>query len=58
MKHGGGSIKLGWCFLSAGKLFRIEGMMDCAKYREILEANLFQRFETGTEVHLPAGQWP
>uniref|UniRef100_A0AAZ3SSX8 Tc1-like transposase DDE domain-containing protein n=1 Tax=Oncorhynchus tshawytscha TaxID=74940 RepID=A0AAZ3SSX8_ONCTS len=25
-----------------GKLFRIEGMMDGAKYREILEGNLFQ----------------
>ena len=41
-----------------GKLVRIEGMLDDAKYREILEGNLFvfQRFETGTEVHLPAGQ--
>ena len=31
-------------FLSAGtgKLVRIEGMMDGAKYREILEGNLFQ----------------
>uniref|UniRef100_A0AAZ3PXM9 Uncharacterized protein n=1 Tax=Oncorhynchus tshawytscha TaxID=74940 RepID=A0AAZ3PXM9_ONCTS len=25
-----------------GKLVRIEGMMDGAKYREILEGNLFQ----------------
>ncbi|MGH0118219.1 UNVERIFIED_CONTAM: hypothetical protein FKN15_050814 [Acipenser sinensis] len=32
------------CFSSAGtgKLVRIEGMMDGAKYREILEGNLFQ----------------
>jgi hypothetical protein len=32
------------CFLSAGtgKLVRIEGMMDGAKYREILEGSLFQ----------------
>ncbi|MBN3275160.1 TCB1 transposase, partial [Polyodon spathula] len=32
------------CFSSAGtgKLVRIEGMMDGAKYREILEENLFQ----------------
>jgi hypothetical protein len=32
------------CFSSAvtGKLVRIEGMMDDAKYREILEGNLFQ----------------
>jgi hypothetical protein len=33
-------------------------MMDGAKYKEILEGNLFvfQRFETGMEVFLPAGQ--
>jgi hypothetical protein len=33
-------------------------MMDGDKYREILEGNrfVFQRFETGIEVHLPAGQ--
>jgi hypothetical protein len=36
-----------------GKLVRIEGMMDCAKYRDIFEGNLFQRCETGTEIHLP-----
>jgi hypothetical protein len=32
------------CFSSAGtgKLVRIEGMMDGAKYREILKGNLFQ----------------
>ena len=30
------------CFSGTGKLFRIEGMMDGAKYREILEGNLFQ----------------
>jgi hypothetical protein len=32
------------CFSSAGtgKLVRIEGMMDGAKYREILEGNLCQ----------------
>jgi hypothetical protein len=47
------------CFSLAGtgKQVRIEGMMDGAKYRDILEGNLFvfQRFETGMEVHLPAG---
>jgi hypothetical protein len=36
-------------------------MMDGAKYREIIEGkpvfvSVFQRYETGTEVHLPAGQ--
>jgi hypothetical protein len=44
--------------LLALELVRIEGMMDGATFREILEGNLFvfQRFETRTEVHLPAGQ--
>jgi hypothetical protein len=58
IKHGGGSIMLLGCFSSVGTLVRIEGIMDGAKYRERLEGNLFvfQRFETGAEVHLPAGQ--
>ena len=46
VKHGGGgsSIMLWGCFSSAGtgKLVRTEGMMDGAKYRDILEGNLFQ----------------
>ena len=44
MKHGGVSIKLWGCVSSAGpgKQVRIEGMMDGAKYREILDGNLFQ----------------
>jgi hypothetical protein len=44
VKHCGGSIMLWVCFSSegAGKLVRIEGMMYGAKYREILEGNLFQ----------------
>ena len=39
----GGSIMLWGSFSSAGtgKLIRIEGMLDGAKYREILEGNLF-----------------
>ena len=39
VKHGGGSIMLWGCLSPArtGKLVRIEGMMDGAKYREILE---------------------
>lgn len=59
VKHGGGSIMLWvWFFLSAeiGKLVGAEGEMDGAKHRDILE-RVFQRFEIGTEVHLPVGQW-
>ena len=42
VKHGGGSIMLWECFSSAGTvaLVRIEGKMDGAKYRKILEKNL------------------
>ena len=44
VEHGGGRIMLWVCFPLAGtgKLVKIEGMMDGAKYREILEGNLFQ----------------
>lgn len=43
VKHCGGSIMLWECFSPAGtgKLVRIEGKMDGAKYRDILEKNLF-----------------
>ena len=53
-RHPGGCFSLA----GTGKLVRIEAMMDAAKYREILEGNLFvfQRMETRTEVHLQAGQ--
>ena len=39
VKHGGGSIMLWECFSAAGtgKLVRIEGKMNKAKYREILD---------------------
>uniref|UniRef100_A0A8C6SAZ8 Uncharacterized protein n=1 Tax=Neogobius melanostomus TaxID=47308 RepID=A0A8C6SAZ8_9GOBI len=42
VKYGGGSIMLWGCFSSAGtgKIVRIVGKMDGAKYRDILEENL------------------
>ncbi|MGH0167546.1 UNVERIFIED_CONTAM: hypothetical protein FKN15_053097 [Acipenser sinensis] len=48
VKHGGGSIMLWGCFSSAGsgKLVRIEGRMDGAKYRRILKENLFESAKT------------
>ena len=44
VKHGGGSFMLWGCFSlsGTGKLVRIEGMIDGAKYREILVGNLFK----------------
>ena len=44
VKHGGGSIML-WRYFSAagtGRLVRLEGKMNRAKYREILDENLLQ----------------
>ena len=44
VKHGGGSIMWWGCFSVAGtgKQVRIEGKMNRAKYREILDENLLQ----------------
>jgi hypothetical protein len=58
--HGGGSIMLWGCFSAAetGRLVRIEGKINGAKYSEILDEKQLQNTQTGAKVHLPTGQQP
>jgi hypothetical protein len=60
-KHGGSSFMLWGCFSATGtgRLVRIEGKMNRAKYRKILDENLLQSAQDlrlGSKVHLPTGQ--
>jgi len=60
VKPGDSSIRLWWCFLEAGTggLVRVEGKLNRAKYREILNENPVQSSgpPTGPKDHLPTGQ--
>jgi hypothetical protein len=68
VKQGGGSIMLYGCFSATvtGRLVRIQAKMNGAKYRVILDENLFQGAQDlrldpesfRVKVHLPTGQRP
>ena len=60
VKHGCGSIMQWQCFSAAGtgRLVRLEGKMNRAKYREILDENLLQRAQDLRLDHLLTGQRP
>uniref|UniRef100_A0AAZ3QT79 Transposase Tc1-like domain-containing protein n=1 Tax=Oncorhynchus tshawytscha TaxID=74940 RepID=A0AAZ3QT79_ONCTS len=51
VEHGSGSIMLWGCFSAAGtgRLVRIEGKMDGAKYREIFDETLLQSTQVFTD---------
>jgi hypothetical protein len=61
VKHGGVSIMLWGCFSVAGtgRIVRIEGKINRAKYKEILDENLLQSAQDlRVNVHLPTRQQP
>lgn len=58
LKHGGVSIVL-WLYFAAAVLVRVEGRMNAAKHRKVLEENLLQstQTQTGVKVQLSVWQW-
>ena len=53
VNHGGDNIMLWSCFSAAGtgRLVRIEGKMNGAKYREILDENMLQSTQDNDPKH-------